>query len=51
MAIAADGTTYTIIPGDGLAFIEWPDHRGSLELVAYNDLGRELGRSFAGVDR
>ncbi len=50
-ATAADGTVYTVTPLDGFGYIEWPDERGSLELVAYDAAGEELGRAFAGLDR
>ncbi len=48
---AEDGTVYTVSPLTGFGYIEWPDERGSLELVAYDGDGRELGRTIAGLDR
>lgn len=50
-ATAVDGTVYTVTPVNGFGYIEWPDERGSLELVAYDATGAELGRTFAGFDR
>lgn len=51
VATAEDGTVYTVSGLNGLGFIEWPDERGSLELVAYDAAGDELGRTFAGLDQ
>jgi len=45
-AIAGDGTVYTIIPANGLGYVEWLDERGPLDLVAFDAQGQELGRSF-----
>ncbi|MDH4276807.1 MAG: hypothetical protein OEW83_01855 [Acidimicrobiia bacterium] len=50
-ATAVDGTVYTITPINGFGYIEWPDERGSLELIAYDGEDSELGRAFAGLDR
>lgn len=50
-ATATDGTVYTVAPLNGFGYIEWPDERGSLELVAYDAQDQELGRAFAGLDR
>lgn len=50
-ATAVDGTVYTLRPLNGFGYIEWLDERGSLELVAYDADGKELGRTFAGLDR
>ena len=45
-ATADDGTVYTITPVDGFGYVEWPDERGQLELVALDAAGEELGRAF-----
>lgn len=50
-ATAVDGTVYTITPVNGFGFVEWPDERGSIELVAYDADGVELGRDIAGLDQ
>lgn len=50
-ATAVDGTRYTVTPRDGFGYVEWPEERGSLELIAYDAAGEELGRAFAGLDR
>lgn len=50
-ATAADGSVYTVTPVNGVGYVEWPDERGSIELVAYDADGVELGRAIAGLDQ
>lgn len=50
-ATTTDGTVYTITPVNGVGYVEWPDERGSIELVAYDAAGTELGRDLAGPDQ
>lgn len=42
-ATATDGTEYTMTPAEGFAYVEWPEERGSLVIVAYDADGTELG--------
>lgn len=43
VAVAADGTRYTIVPAAGYGYVVWPSTRGSLDLTALDADGTALG--------
>ena len=49
-ATADDGTMYSVIPREGVAYIEWPIQRGDLRLTALAEDGTEITTADVPID-